>query len=1847
MKRKKLKKLITTVLTIAFFTNSMGTLAFGVTNDVAGKSYSDLVQSLKNQITFDEKDNLSTISNDVDTTTSDMISVIVEFVSEPLALSNTSTYDSTENKVDRDHRVFEKYLSNLPVQYGSEGQSPTIQYSYKTVFNGVSLKVKGTDIEALAKSGVVKRIHKDAEVKVDPPINEEVKSTSENEITPLMMDSIPKLGIDQLHNEDIKGQGIKVGVLDTGIDYNHPDLTNAYEGFRAENGDVKNQDINTTIGWDFVDNDADPMETTYKDWQESGQPEFDLDGNSYYTAHGTHVSGTIAGTGDNQTAEFPVLGVAPDVELYGYRVLGKYGSGSTAGIIAAIEKSVTDGMDVINMSLGSNGANGPYDPMVTAVNNATKAGVVTTIANGNSGPLSYSVGTPGTAQLPIAVGASTVDYEIKNFDLKIGDLNINASLLGPSFNYKIDDLLNRDLDVVDCGLGYPEDFEGKDLTGKIAFIDRGVLTFVEKAKNAAAAGAEAIILANNTKDNEIPFLGEQVGANILAITLDDGNSLKEVLSEEVPEQLSITPLDTTFVAGDEIAGFSSVGPVKRTYEIRPDLVAPGYNVYSTAPEYINDNNEDEENYNVAYQRMSGTSMATPHIAGIAALILQAHPEYTPEEVKLAMMNTSEQIFDEDDLNYSVHEAGAGRVNAYESVHEEVSFSAEYDVTYGVEPLSIKNITGMLSYGKIIDSKSGEMTKTIPVTVTNNSSESKSYTIVVEYSNSSRAKDAVANGFKLNLPTSVEVAAGESKTFDVTLSAYSPLEFGTYEGYIHFTEFNNTESTYQMPFSVNLMKDGFQSLTYPSLDNGYAQGITAFTCSNLVNRNPQTFYGFSDITFQLQINNEIKTIEGYVVDPETKERVGYVGKQDASWIPVGTDVMVEGFASNGRSKKIVNGKISHEEFPLQTGIYDLEVVATEYTGTVISEYLPMAVINDTYSDKVTFNMEDGVIEVTEDMYTNNVWFDDKEHEGIWLKANAYNDIVEQLKTTYGLSYLKQDEVNTIFAEGMDRSGYPIQMGTMSLGNGDILVAGVERSDLESGFFRTNLTYTNAGKIMNKPTSFIFVDKDKSYLTIDTDTDTLSKGKTLTSTISINNAENVLKGSFAIQTAGDINYDNLKIIASEELKKLAGDNIKTDITFEVVSDGWSSFPQFNVSFEITSTDSNFKGINGDMKLFDIVTDVKSYNGVDEELMDDNNFTYATFRGVDGKFSNISNEKVDVMAGTIYKTFDVEYSDRTLIYVSTTSPLGGMRQANAYVVDPQGQRYEPTYTSLDDWMGRNHRFTFNELPVIDGDYKVILEMPGCFDSVMSVPGSKLNKNNDRVGNTYSLTSASFLAPAMTSYAGDVNDDGAIDIVDAYELAKDYVPGEEHPFSLNPEDKAQTRVTDLTQDGVVNYYDMYLLLNNYLMQDLTREDSKVPEEYLDGRDIIDILESCGYYDEVPEMNIELNLDSEISLVGDTVNLTVTPPPGTEGVEFEYEFSVREKNDKEWTIIKERSEENIASWQSKVAGNYEFRSRIFLDEIEYVWQDNKVHTVNWADLKGIELSNDGLVEGVLNMNTGDKTQLSVNLNPWNARPQEFVWSSSDESVITVENGNITALKEGSATITAKTADSQFSTKCTINVKDIKIESIQLNKDTLDINVGDSETLIATIKPENATNKNVTWASADEKIVTVENGNIVGVSAGTTMVTVTSEDGNFSDSCIVNVKASEVPPTKPEAKKIILNKNNAKLNVGDNITLKASVKPTDAEMPEIVWSSSDKMVATVKDGVVTAVGSGKAKITVKSKDGKLSDTCNITVSKKDNDTSLPQTGAIAGSSLLGTAGLMTLGLSSLILIGKKKEQDNE
>lgn len=202
-----------------------------------------------------------TISPDINANSPELVKVIVEFEQAPAKIEvmkqaakgkKLSSADSNE-KVEKAHKDFKQHVQSLKSQKNVTNykvEDVKITREYKNAINGVAMTLPYVAVKDLLQSGVVKRIFKDYEVKVEPPVK------TKEAIEPKMADSIPQIGVDKLHAENITGKGIKVGVLDTGIDYNHPDLKEAYKG-----------------GYDFVDNDADPMETTYEDWINAGKPE--------------------------------------------------------------------------------------------------------------------------------------------------------------------------------------------------------------------------------------------------------------------------------------------------------------------------------------------------------------------------------------------------------------------------------------------------------------------------------------------------------------------------------------------------------------------------------------------------------------------------------------------------------------------------------------------------------------------------------------------------------------------------------------------------------------------------------------------------------------------------------------------------------------------------------------------------------------------------------------------------------------------------------------------------------------------------------------------------------------------------------------------------------------------------------------------------------------------------------------------------------------------------------------------------------------------------------------------------------------------------------------------------------------------------------------------------------------------------------------------------------------------------------------------------------------------------------------------------------------------------------------
>lgn len=400
------------------------------------------------------------------------------------------------------------------------------------------------------------------------------------------------------------GKGVKVGVIDTGIDYTHPDLRENFQG-----------------GYDVVDLDGDPMETK----QDQGKP----------TLHGTHVAGIIAANGE-------IKGMAPDADLYGYRALGPGGMGTSIQVIAAIEQAVEDDMDIVNLSLG-NTINGPDWPTSIAVNKAVELGVSMVISNGNSGPGLWTVGSPATAVDSIGVGASTpplkLPYLYASFQRK--KIPITPLADSPKWN------LEKDYPLKDVGIGKEP---LPNLQGKIALMKRGEIPFTQKAKAAEKAGAVAVVIYNNNEEGNFQGgLQDKTTIPVASISQKNGEWIKEnVLPSE-------QWLDTKFeVVKDTIAPFSSKGPVTWNWDIKPDILAPGVAIKSTVPG--------------GYKELQGTSMAAPHVAGALALIKEAHPDWGPRKLKAALLTTASPLKNKQNDLYIPIAQGMGEIQPTQAVN---------------------------------------------------------------------------------------------------------------------------------------------------------------------------------------------------------------------------------------------------------------------------------------------------------------------------------------------------------------------------------------------------------------------------------------------------------------------------------------------------------------------------------------------------------------------------------------------------------------------------------------------------------------------------------------------------------------------------------------------------------------------------------------------------------------------------------------------------------------------------------------------------------------------------------------------------------------------------------------------------------------------------------------------------------------------------------------------------------------------------------------------------------------------------------------------------------------------------
>lgn len=244
---------------------------------------------------------------------------------------------------------------------------------------------------------------------------------------------------------------------------------------------------------------------------------------------------------------------------------------------------------------------------------------------------------------------------------------------------------------------------------------------------------------------------------------------------------------------------------------------------------------------------------------------------------------------------------------------------------------------------------------------------------------------------------------------------------------------------------------------------------------------------------------------------------------------------------------------------------------------------------------------------------------------------------------------------------------------------------------------------------------------------------------------------------------------------------------------------------------------------------------------------------------------------------------------------------------------------------------------------------------------------------------------------------------------------------------------------------------------------------------------------------------------------------------------------------------------------------------------------------KSVSVTEVGLNKTSTTLIEGETETLVATVMPENATDKGVVWESGNESVATVsQEGLVTAVGEGKATITVKTNDGGFSASCevTVNKKVIAVTGVKLSAASMTLSEGDKGTLTATVEPANATNKNVEWWTSDLDVVSVistsggSNGYVEARKAGNATVTVKTEDGEFSASCEITVKKKEVPVTG-----ISIEPSSLKLPVGDTYSLIPHVQPSDATNQNIKWLSTNESVATVNaEGKVTAVAAGSAEI---------------------------------------------------------------
>ena len=630
----------------------------------------------------------------------------------------------------------------------------------------------------------------------------------------------------QVGGQGNAGAGVKIAVIDSGIEQNHPAMQDpslqAPPGYPLGNVSFTNSKV--IVARSYVSQLPYPGVPAQYSLPDDTTP-------SDHFGHGTAIAMIAAGA-PVKAPLASISGVAPKAYLGNYKIYGTPGINDepTAAVaIQALEDALTDGMDIAILASGSAALQGPYDQVAQcqqqgnlppyipgaacdvwsfAVEHAIQLGMTVVVSAGEDAETGYNfptyatINSPGTAPDAITVGATTNSHVVYNtVSLSLARLGFPSNLTGIDalfgrapkpggpFTAPLVDVTTLGNDGLAC-----DPLPLNSLTGAVALIQRGTCAFDYKSNNAKTAGAAAVLMYLESGDDTLFFpIGlEDTAIPLVAIGNTAGLAIKSYLALAPGTNVILDPAwHEESSTPDTVADYSSRGPSigqfsasSPVYAVKPELVAPGGDIY-TAAERLDPNGDL---YDASgYTTVEGTSFSAAMVAGAVALVKQAHPGYTPAQLKSAVVNTATTTNLQDDAGPArIRSAGAGKLNVQAAVSSQIAINPP--------TLSFGGISAALPSASLTVTNAGSSSATLSVSV------------------AQRDTDAHA---RVSAPSSVTVAAGQTATLAVSLTGSRP-NAGSYEGQINLT---GTGVSLHIPYTY-LVSDGVPANIFPVLGDSW-------------------------------------------------------------------------------------------------------------------------------------------------------------------------------------------------------------------------------------------------------------------------------------------------------------------------------------------------------------------------------------------------------------------------------------------------------------------------------------------------------------------------------------------------------------------------------------------------------------------------------------------------------------------------------------------------------------------------------------------------------------------------------------------------------------------------------------------------------------------------------------------------------------------------------------------------------------------------------------------------------------------------------------------------------------------